>query len=63
MSGDIPGQVLYLIFLSSMADIWSVEERGIPMATFSFAIFLGPVLGPLIGGWIGERAGWRWICE
>ncbi|KAK7047320.1 hypothetical protein VNI00_006551 [Paramarasmius palmivorus] len=45
----------------SVADVWAIEERGLPMATFSFAIFLGPVLGPLIGGWIGERAGWRWI--
>ncbi|KAG6809193.1 hypothetical protein H0H92_001192 [Tricholoma furcatifolium] len=45
----------------SVADIWSVEERGIPMALFSGTIFLGPCLGPIIGGWIGERAGWRWI--
>ncbi|ESK91681.1 mfs polyamine transporter [Moniliophthora roreri MCA 2997] len=45
----------------SIADIWSVEERGIPMAVFSFTIFMGPCIGPLVGGWIGERAGWRWI--
>lgn len=24
---------------------------------------MGPCVGPLLGGWIGERAGWRWICE
>lgn len=23
---------------------------------------MGPCIGPLLGGWIGERAGWRWIC-
>ncbi|KAG6811080.1 hypothetical protein H0H93_014585, partial [Arthromyces matolae] len=45
----------------SVADIWAVEERGLPMALFSGTIFLGPCLGPIIGGWIGERAGWRWI--
>ncbi|KAK7462843.1 hypothetical protein VKT23_007419 [Stygiomarasmius scandens] len=45
----------------SVADIWAVEERGLAMATFSFAIFMGPVIGPLIGGWIGQEAGWRWI--
>ncbi|KAG6819143.1 hypothetical protein H0H93_014918 [Arthromyces matolae] len=45
----------------TIADIWSVEERGIPMAIFSGTIFLGPCLGPIFGGWIGERAGWRWI--
>lgn len=24
---------------------------------------MGPCIGPLVGGWIGERAGWRWICK
>ncbi|KAJ7457263.1 MFS polyamine transporter [Mycena galericulata] len=47
----------------SIADIWSIEERGIPIAVFSATIFMGPCIGPLVGGWIGERAGWRWICE
>ncbi|KAG5351147.1 hypothetical protein C0989_007737 [Termitomyces sp. Mn162] len=45
----------------SVADIWAVKERGFPMAVFSATIFLGPCLGPLFGGWIGEKAGWRWI--
>ncbi|KAJ7773860.1 MFS polyamine transporter [Mycena metata] len=45
----------------SVADVWSIEERGIPMAIFSATIFLGPCLGPLVGGWIGHYAGWRWI--
>ncbi|KAJ3827584.1 major facilitator superfamily domain-containing protein [Lentinula raphanica] len=45
----------------SMADIWAVEERGFPMATFSFAIFIGPCLGPILGSWIGQEVGWRWI--
>ncbi|TRM69786.1 major facilitator superfamily domain-containing protein [Schizophyllum amplum] len=45
----------------SVADIWSVEERGVPMAIFSATIFIGPCIGPLIGGFIGENMGWRWI--
>ncbi|CAK5265442.1 unnamed protein product [Mycena citricolor] len=45
----------------SITDIWSIEQRGIPMAMFSVTVFLGPCLGPIFGGWIGERAGWRWI--
>lgn len=24
---------------------------------------MGPCLGPLFGGWIGQKAGWRWICQ
>ncbi|KAG6907781.1 hypothetical protein DXG01_007388 [Tephrocybe rancida] len=45
----------------TIADIWAMEDRGIPMAIFSGTLFLGPCLGPVVGGWIGERAGWRWI--
>ncbi|KAG6816723.1 hypothetical protein H0H87_003583 [Tephrocybe sp. NHM501043] len=45
----------------TIADIWAMEDRGIPMAIFSGTLFLGPCLGPVLGGWIGERAGWRWI--
>ncbi|OXB38234.1 hypothetical protein LQV05_006469 [Cryptococcus neoformans] len=46
----------------TIADIWSVEERGIPMALFSGMIFMGPCLGPLFGGWIAYKTGqWRWI--
>lgn len=29
----------------SLADMWSTEERGVPMAAFSAAPFLGPALG------------------
>ncbi|KAJ2933874.1 hypothetical protein H1R20_g3242, partial [Candolleomyces eurysporus] len=45
----------------SIADVWEVKDRGAPMALFSGTLFIGPCLGPMIGGWIGERAGWRWI--
>lgn len=45
----------------TIADVWSIEQRGAPMAIFSTTIFLGPCVGPLVGGWIGMRAGWRWI--
>ncbi|PPQ90717.1 hypothetical protein CVT25_005025 [Psilocybe cyanescens] len=45
----------------SIADVWSIEDRGIPMAMFSITLFIGPCLGPMVGGWIGMYAGWRWI--
>lgn len=46
----------------SIADVWAVEKRGIPMAIFSMTLFMGPCLGPLFGGWISLKTGsWRWI--
>ncbi|GHJ86014.1 hypothetical protein NliqN6_2416 [Naganishia liquefaciens] len=46
----------------TIADIWDASERGVPMAVFSLTIFMGPCLGPLLGGWIwvGTHS-WRWI--
>src|SRR5277367_1036338 len=32
----------------TLADLWKTEERGVPMAAFSAAPFLGPAIGPLV---------------
>lgn len=45
----------------SLADLWKTEERGVPMAAFSAAPFLGPAIGPLVGGFIADNLGWRWL--
>ncbi|QRV87327.1 major facilitator superfamily transporter [Ceratobasidium sp. AG-Ba] len=45
----------------TLADIWDVEDRGFAMAVFSVSIFMGPCIGPIVGGFIGETVGWRWI--
>lgn len=44
-----------------IADLFSVSERGIAMAIFSLAPSMGPCLSPIIGGFTGENAGWRWV--
>lgn len=44
----------------TLADMWKNEERGIPMAAFSAAPFIGPGLGPLVGGYLCKE-GWRWL--
>ncbi|KAK4171374.1 major facilitator superfamily domain-containing protein [Triangularia setosa] len=45
----------------TLADLWRNEERGVPMAAFSAAPFIGPAIGPLIGGFLYDAAGWRWL--
>lgn len=45
----------------TLSDLWKAEERGIPMAAFSAAPFLGPVIGPLAGGYLSTGHGWRWL--
>lgn len=45
----------------TIADVLSANQRGLGMAIFASAPFLGPALGPITGGFLGLTAGWRWI--
>ncbi|KAK5943911.1 Synaptic vesicle transporter SVOP [Knufia obscura] len=45
----------------TLADLWRNEERAVPMAAFSAAPFIGPAIGPLVGGYLANAAGWRWL--
>src|ERR1700753_4267417 len=45
----------------TLADLWKNEERGVPMAVFSAVPFVGPAIGPLVGGFLSDAAGWRWL--
>ncbi|OQO09920.1 hypothetical protein B0A48_04275 [Cryoendolithus antarcticus] len=45
----------------TLADLWRSEERGVPMAAFSAAPFIGPAIGPLVGGFLSDALGWRWL--
>ena len=44
-----------------LLDIYSVEERGRAMALFGVSVMVGPVLGPVIGGWLTDNISWRWV--
>ena len=44
-----------------IADLFTAEQRGLATAFFAAAPFLGPTLGPIVGGFLGETEGWRWI--
>ena len=44
----------------TLADLWTTEQRGVPMAAFSCAPFAGPAIGPLVGGYL-STLDWRWL--
>lgn len=47
----------------SLSDIWSPIERTTAFPVFANAAFLGPILGPVMGGFIAEshQVSWRWV--
>ncbi|KAI0976312.1 major facilitator superfamily transporter [Xylaria arbuscula] len=44
-----------------IADMFDAKERGFAGALFAMAPFLGPAIGPIAGGFLGQAAGWRWV--
>lgn len=44
-----------------IADMFHAHERGLAGAVFAVAPFLGPCIGPIVGGFLGEAEGWRWV--
>ncbi|MBP0580710.1 DHA2 family efflux MFS transporter permease subunit [Labrys sp. LIt4] len=55
------GAALVPLAQAIMLDIYTPEERGGAMAVFGVAVMVGPVLGPVIGGWLTDHISWRWI--
>ncbi|KAJ9604821.1 MFS siderochrome iron transporter 1 [Cladophialophora chaetospira] len=43
-----------------IADIFPANQRGLGMSIFAAAPFLGPTIGPVVGGFVAETIGWRW---
>ncbi|KAH8677822.1 major facilitator superfamily domain-containing protein [Xylariales sp. PMI_506] len=45
-----------------IGDMFPPAERGRATSAYAFGLILGPLVGPIIGGYIAEGAGWRWTC-
>ena len=47
----------------TLADFWGPVERGFALGLFAGATFIGPVAGPIMGGFITQSyLGWRWTA-
>ncbi|KAI9486470.1 MAG: major facilitator superfamily domain-containing protein [Benjaminiella poitrasii] len=45
----------------SVSDIFEPHERGKAMSIYILGTILGPAIAPMIGGYIDQYLGWRWI--
>jgi MFS transporter, DHA2 family, multidrug resistance protein len=55
------GAALSPLSQAVMYDIYPVEKRGPAMAMWGMGVQVGPVIGPIIGGWLTESYSWRWV--
>ncbi|KAH7328021.1 major facilitator superfamily domain-containing protein [Stachybotrys elegans] len=44
-----------------IADLFPVEERGMAISIWMIGPMFGPSLAPMIGGFVVESIGWRWV--
>ena len=44
-----------------LLDINPKERHGRAMAIWGMGVVLGPIVGPLLGGWLTEDYSWRWV--
>jgi|TARA_R110002003_G_scaffold28_6_gene1566 multidrug resistance protein len=54
------GSACLTIGTGVIADMFVPAQRGKAVALYSMGILFGPILGPICGGFIAQRAGWRW---
>jgi DHA2 family multidrug resistance protein len=55
------GAALVPLSQSVLVTIYPRERHGFAMALFGFGIMVGPVLGPVLGGWLTESYSWRYV--
>jgi len=61
--GGMFGSAPLAIAGGALADFWGPVERGFALGLFSGATFIGPVAGPIVGGFVTKSyLGWRWTA-
>ncbi len=57
----VGGAFLVPLAQATLFDINPREKHGQAMALFGGGIMIGPILGPVLGGWLTDSYNWRWV--
>jgi MFS transporter, DHA2 family, multidrug resistance protein len=57
----IGGGALQPVSQSILLETFPHSQHGMAMAIFGVGIMFGPIIGPLLGGWITDNWSWHWI--
>ena len=55
------GGALQPISQAILLETFPTRQHGMAMAIFGIGIMFGPIIGPLMGGWITDNWSWQWI--
>lgn len=57
----IGGGALQPLSQAILLETFPHHQHGMAMAIFGIGIMFGPIIGPLLGGWITDNWSWHWI--
>jgi DHA2 family multidrug resistance protein len=57
----IGGGALQPLSQAILLESFPPRQRGMSMAIFGIGVMFGPIVGPLLGGWITDTWSWHWI--
>src|SRR3569832_79863 len=57
----VSGAFLVPIAQAVMFDINPPSKHARAMAMFGMGVMIGPILGPVLGGWLTDNYNWRWV--
>src|SRR5690242_213381 len=57
----IAGAALVPMSQAVLFDINTPEQHGRAMAAWGQGVLIGPMLGPILGGWLTDNYSWRWV--
>ena len=57
----VSGAFIVPIAQATLFDINPREKHGQAMALFGGGVMIGPILGPVLGGWLTDNYNWRWV--
>jgi DHA2 family multidrug resistance protein len=55
------GGALQPLSQAILLETFPSRQRGMAMAIFGIGVMFGPIIGPLMGGWITDTWSWHWI--
>src|SRR5689334_20568663 len=55
------GAALVPLSQSVLLNVYPPQRQGFAMALFGVGVMAGPVLGPVLGGWLTENYSWRFV--